>query len=332
MNYQLFTSQGLNRIIYPCIKFAFRSNKPSLLRGMEIVSQLRQTIAETRGEYSQSTCENYVTAVNSLEKYLNQTEPCQLLTPSTVTPGQIKAFELWMLDSGLKPNYVAQQLRSLRALINRINNRGKELFGKVRTSPYPTAKRAVDEETIHKIAALKLPHCSREAFARDIFVFCFLCMGIPLIDAVYLKKSQIKDKIITYYRHKTHRMVNINVTDELQEITNHLPITDSDYLLPVLKGTDERAHMLQYHRFYQRYMHTLRRLSRMMELDTPLTSYTPRHSWASIAFKKGIDINTISQALGHSNTTITSVYIKEICNEQLGEANKIVISAIKEPN
>lgn len=329
MNYQLFTSQGLNRIIYPCIKFAFRSNKPSLLRGMEIVSQLRQTIAETRGEYSQSTCENYVTAVNSLEKYLNQTEPCQLLTPSTVTPGQIKAFELWMLDSGLKPNYVAQQLRSLRALINRINNRGKELFGKVRTSPYPTAKRAVDEETIHKIAALKLPHCSREAFARDIFVFCFLCMGIPLIDAVYLKKSQIKDKIITYFRHKTRIMVRVKVADELQEIINRISPVDSDYLLPILHGNDEQQHKQQYRRFYQKYMRELKKLSAMMQLENNLTSYTPRHSWASIAHKKGIYINVISQALGHSNTKTTSIYIKEIENEQLEQANKIVISAIK---
>lgn len=290
---------------------------------------MRQTIAETRGEYSQSTCENYVTAVNSLEKYLNQTEPCQLLTPSTVTPGQIKAFELWMLDSGLKPNYVAQQLRSLRALINRINNRGKELFGKVRTSPYPTAKRAVDEETIHKIAALKLPHCSREAFARDIFVFCFLCMGIPLIDAVYLKKSQIKDKIITYFRHKTRIMVRVKVADELQEIINRISPVDSDYLLPILHGNDEQQHKQQYRRFYQKYMRELKKLSAMMQLENNLTSYTPRHSWASIAHKKGIYINVISQALGHSNTKTTSIYIKEIENEQLEQANKIVISAIK---
>lgn len=332
MNYQLFNSQGLNRIIYPCFKFAFRSNKPSVFRGMEIVNQLRQTIAETRGEYAQSTCENYITAVNSLEKFLCQTMPCQLLTPYTITSGHVKAFELWMLDSGLKPNYVSQQMRSLRALINRINNRGKELFARVRTTPYPTAKRAVDEVTIHKIASLKLPRFSRLAFARDIFIFCFLCMGIPLIDAVYLKKSQIKDKIITYYRHKTHRMVNINITDELLEITNHLHHTNSDYLLPVLKGNDERMHMQQYRHFYQRYMRSLRKLSSMMELDTNITSYTPRHTWASIAFKKGIDINTISQALAHSNTTITNVYIKEICNEQLMEANKIVISAIKTPN
>ena len=67
----------------------------------------------------------------------------------------------------------------------------------------------------------------------------------------------------------------------------------------------------------------------MMQLESNLTSYTPRHSWASIAHKKGIYINVISQALGHSNTKTTSIYIKEIENEQLEQANKIVISAIK---
>ena len=330
MSYQLF-SQGLCSMLKPYIKVVFRSSKPSLPQEKELISRLRLTIAESRGEYTQSTRENYITAVNALEKFLTNTMPDQRLTPESLTSGHIKAFELWMLDSGLKPNYVAQQMRSLRALINRVNNRGKELFARVRTSPMPTAKRAVGEDTINQIGNMQLPKSTSLAFARDIFLFCFLGMGIPLIDAVHLKKSQLKGNTITYYRHKTHIMVNINVTAELQDVINRLPPTDSDYLLPILSGLDERQHRLQYHRFYQRYMRSLRNIAKQLELDSNLTSYTPRHSWASIAYKKGIDINTISQALGHANTRITAVYIKEICHEQLIEANNIVINAIKHP-
>lgn len=329
MNYQLFISRGIKWILQPYFRIATSSSKPTVTQETELVYQLRQTISKTCGEYARSTRENYITAVNALEKFLTQSMPRKLLTPETLTAGQVKSFELWMLDGGHNPNYVAQIMSSLRAVINRINNQGKELFARVRTSPYPTAKRAVDEETIKRMENLKLSVSSGIAQARDIFMVCFLGMGIPLIDAVYLQKKQLKDGIITYFRHKTRIMVRVKVADELQEIINRISPVDSDYLLPILHGNDEQQHKQQYRRFYQKYMRELKKLSAMMQLESNLTSYTPRHSWASIAHKKGIYINVISQALGHSNTKTTSIYIKEIENEQLEQANKIVISAIK---
>lgn len=329
MNYQLFISQGIQRMLQPYTRISLRGNKQLVTQEQELVNQLRQAIKKSSGEFAKSTRENYITAVNSLEKFLTQTMSGEVLTPDTLTAGQVKTFELWMLDSDHTPNYVAQIMSSLRAVINRINNRGKELFARVRTSPYPTAKRAVTEETINRIESIKLPESSRVAQARDIFMVCFLGMGIPLIDAAYLKKKQLKDGIISYFRHKTRIMVRVKVTDELQQIINRLSPADSDFLLPVLRGTDEQQHKLQYRRFYQKYMRELRKISGWLELESHLTSYTPRHSWASIAHKKGVYINIISQALGHSNTKTTSIYIKEIENEQLEQANKIVINAIK---
>ena len=295
----------------------------------ELIGQCRQVIEQITPEVAISTRKNYITATNKLEKFLHETMPQQLVTANNITSGQMKALERWLIDSGMSPNYTALLMRSLRALINRINQRGHELFKDVRTQRSQTVKRAVDEETIKKLRALCLDKKPKENLARNIFLFCFFGMGIPLIDAVFMKKSQMKNGIITYYRRKTRRMVTIVVEHELLSVLDALGTDDSSpYLLPVLKSDNTAACYQEYKRFYLRYMRALHRVSDKLGLDCRLTSYTQRHSWASIAYKHNGDVNAISQSLGHANANITYIYIKEISNMQLKRINDIVINAV----
>jgi len=76
-------------------------------------------------------------------------------------------------------------------------------------------------------------------------------------------------------------------------------------------------------------MRALRGISIKIGGTHRLTSYTPRHSWASIAYQKGVNINVIARALGHANANITLIYIKEISDPQLENANHIVMQAIQ---
>jgi integrase len=271
-----------------------------------------------------------VTAVNTLSDFINETMPGRKSpTIDSITGDDIKAFERWALDKGFKPNYVALHMRSLRALFNHVNGRGKELFKDVRTTNCQTEKRAVGEDTIKKIRELQTTEGTGMALTRDIFLFCFCCMGIPLIDAVMLRKSQLRDGRISYYRQKTNRQVIVPVCKEMEDIIRRLSPDDSSYLLPVLTTENRTEMMRQYRRFYQRYMRELKKIERLINTDCRLTSYTPRHSWASIANKQGVNVNLIAQALGHSNANITYNYIKEISSSQLELANNLVLRAIQ---
>lgn len=317
MEKYLAISSWYARMVYPYINTK-----------CDIVHKFRQVIEHIAPEVAISTRKNYVTATNKLEKFLHDTMPCRQVTPANITPGQIKALERWLLDSGMSPNYTALLMRSVRALINRINQRGHELFKDVRTQRCQTVKRAVDEQVIKRLRTMKLDN-PKENLARYIFLFCFFCMGMPLIDAVHLKKAQLKNGIITYYRRKTHRMVNIVVENALTKVIKAIGTdTSSAYLLPILKSDNTTECYHEYKRFYQRYMRALRSISKKLGLECPLTSYTPRHTWASIAYKNNGDINSISQSLGHANTNITSIYIKEISHTQLKRVNNIVINAV----
>ncbi len=321
----MYSGYQLSLSINRCFNTVFK--KKAVEIDHTLVTTLRSQVETMRLQSSASTHKNRVTAVNTFERFV-----CATNTPVTIrslTPDHIKAFERWALDEGMSPGYVALHMRSLRALFNHLDGRGSLLFKHVRTANCQTQKRAVSEATIRQIRELPLPDRSSQALARDIFLFCFFGMGIPLIDAVRLKKSQLIDGHITYRRQKTGRMVRIKVGKELIKLINQLSPPDSPYLLPVLSTTDKTVIPQQYRRFYQRYMRALSKISQQIGLDHHLTSYTPRHSWASIAYKLNGNVNTIAQALGHANANITYAYIKEIGNKQLEQVNELVMQAVQ---
>lgn len=291
------------------------------------IMKAREEIEKASCLCCKSTTENRKTALNAFGQFLRERGE-ETTTSDCLTIDHIKAFEKWQLDQGRKLNYVRCNLRNLRAIINRINGKGKEIFDSVKTSNAQTEKRAVKAETIRKLEECNLPLKSKKDLARNIFLFCFYAMGIPLIDAIHLKKNQYRDGQIIYYRHKTHRQVKIKVVPKLKQIIDRLSCNDSTYLLPILTSEDKYVAELQYKRFLQNYNRTLAMISKDLEMESHLTSYTPRHTWASIAFENGISVNVISQALGHTNIRTTMNYIRELSGEQLNEANLIVIQRL----
>ncbi len=313
--------------MWPTLQTVFQKTKKPAASKELLVETLRNEIDKTKTLCKYSTTKNKNTAVNVFEHFINEVLH-STITIHNVDADHIKAFELWALKSN-KPSTVALHMRCLRSIFNRINGSGTELFKHVRTGNCQTEKRAVSEETINKLAKLSLRKHSPVAMARDIFLMCFYGMGIPLIDVVYMKKSQYKNGFITYFRQKTHHKVKVKVSPQLEKIIKSVSSDSSPYLLPILDSDDEEVKHKQYRRFYQQYSRNLSKLSMLLGKDVHLTSYVARHSWASIAYKKGVNINLIAQALGHANTNITYAYIKEIDDSLLNDANMIVLRAVQ---
>lgn len=321
-------NQNMNGLRPPDIR-TFLSLIRNMATGEEpIVERLRREIEATRGLCQYNTTRNKTTAVNTFERFISEAKPHRPITIRNLSADHIKAFECWALRS-CKPSTVALHMRCLRSLVNRINGQGIMLFRHVRTGNCQTEKRAVSEETINRLAHLQLRPKSPLAVARDIFLLCFYGMGIPLIDVVFMKKSQIQGGYITYFRKKTHRKVRIRVCPELERIVSTLGNHDSPFLLPILTTDDGERQRRQYQYFYLRYSKELALLSTMLGGGVRLTSYVARHSWASIAYRNNVSINIIAQALGHANTNITYAYIKEIDNQLLDDANLTVLEAVR---
>jgi site-specific recombinase XerD len=61
-------------------------------------------------------------------------------------------------------------------------------------------------------------------------------------------------------------------------------------------------------------------------LEKPLSSYVSRHSWATIALRKGFPVQVISEGMGHENEKTTRIYLAALEQSVIDNANAQIIA------
>ena len=74
------------------------------------------------------------------------------------------------------------------------------------------------------------------------------------------------------------------------------------------------------------FQHKLKKIANLADIETPLTTYVSRHSWATIAKHSGIPTAIISEGLGHETEETTQIYLDSFDVEVLDKANEEIIS------
>ena len=84
---------------------------------------------------------------------------------------------------------------------------------------------------------------------------------------------------------------------------------------------------------YEKYKPIRRRVNERLKIiakdagiEGNFTTYSIRHSWATIAKYMGIPIEVISEGLGHNSLRTTEVYLKSFENQVLDEANERIVA------
>ncbi len=292
----------------------------------------RSLIEETKKAGQYSTAGIYTSAINSFLKFANDSS----ITFATLTPELIKQYEEQLLVNGKSHNTVSAYMRMLRSISYQAEEEGiplswavNKLFESVFTGYAPTAKRAISPSIIRRLALLELDQKPSLCFSRDLFLLSFYLRGIPFVDLAHLRKKDVKYNTIYYYRHKTHQQLSVQIEPCAAQILNKYQkkAADSPYLLPILTLTGEDGYR-QYKSALRLYNQHLHQLSEKLRLNTPLTSYVARHSWATTAKNEGINISLISESLGHSSEKVTHVYLASFDNNTMSKANRKVISTI----
>ncbi len=270
-----------------------------------------------------TTANNYSAALRRLKTFRNGRE----IPFHTFDRFLIEDYEAYLKAEGLTPNTIAFYIKILRAVYNRAVD--QELaqdtrpFRTVFTGIEKTRKRAISLHDIRRIRDLNLEDYPTRAFARDIFMFLFFCRGMSFIDAAYLKKSDIKNGVIFYRRHKTNQPLYIKVEREMIDIINRYSSTTSLYLLPILNdfGNTRTQYLAAIHKINK----SLRKIGQMLSLPIPLTTYVSRHSWATLAKRKHIPLAVIADALGHDSEKTTQIYLSSIDTSDIDKANSMII-------
>lgn len=237
-------------------------------------------------------------------------------------------YQAYLKSTGLSSNSISFYMRILRAVYNRAVEqeltRDRKPFRTVFTGTEKTLKRVISINDIKHIKNLDLSLKPNIEFARDIFLFLFFCRGMSFIDAVFLKKTDIQNGVLTYRRHKTNQVLHIKIIKPIKELIDRYSSKDSPYLLPIIdcSVSDERK---QYETALRRINNTLKIIADMVKLQVTLTTYVTRHTWATIAKSKNVPINVISDALGHDSIATTQIYLASIDTSVIDRANEMII-------
>ncbi len=272
------------------------------------------------------TAKNYERAMRSFSKFLGDDIPI-----ISITEQLIDNYNAYLLQHGLVRNSISFYMRILRAIYNMAVRRHLVVqtnpFQNVYTGIDKTRKRAIDEEFIAQLYKLNLPTGSQLELSRDVFIFSYCTRGMAFVDIAYLKKTDIQNGIITYARHKTGQLLSIRIEPSIQKIIaryNH-QTTMSPYVFPILQSTNIGEANKEYRTAINKYNYFLKKLSKFLPTECVLTSYTARHSWATIARKHNAPISVISAALGHTSEKTTQIYLTALENSVIDDVNQDII-------
>jgi len=303
---------------------------------LKVVAFMKQVAEGLQMEGNFGTAHVYRSSLNAIIAYRGKGD----FLFCEVTPEWLKGFEIHLRSRGCSWNTVSTYMRTFRAVYNRAVDCGMapyvpHLFRSVYTGTRAERKRALCGEDMRK-AFTKLPQYSAVTpsmrHAHELFILMFLLRGLPFVDLVYLRKSDLRDNVITYRRRKTGRSLSVRLTPEALLLLKKYMDRDSSspYLFPLLKskeGTKEAYH--EYQLALRNFNQQLVLVGEVLGLSDKLSSYTARHTWATTAYYCKIHPGIISEAMGHSSITVTETYLKPFQNKKIDEANRQIQNFVK---
>lgn len=225
---------------------------------------------------------------------------------------------------------MAIHLRHLRAILNEARR-----LGIIRDAQYPFGKDRYEiQEGEGRKMALTLEQIGRiaryddgsdaTAKYRDYWLFLYLCNGINVADFVRLRFGDIVNGEICFVRQKTVRRtrtrkeIRVVITGRMQTIIDQWgnPPAPENFIFPVLDGSEDAMRRKLKTQFLTRAIN-----KRMQEIGEQLgigkiSTYTARHSFATVLKRAGANIAYISESLGHSDLKTTENYLASFEREE----------------
>lgn len=246
----------------------------------------------------------------------------------------LERFKHHLLLNGLKINSISNYIRTIRAIYNKaiklkVVDRSLYPFYDVDIKIEKTANRAVLKDDLNKLLHISVLENSTAWKSLNYFFLSFYLRGISFTDMAYLKKSDVIHGRVNYTRRKTHKNYSVRLYGKAESLINQLHISGSEYLLSILPiGVPEdslKAKIIirQWIKTTNKY---LKKVSIECGLVNPVTTYSSRYSFATIAKRLGYSNELIAEALGHEyGNKITNIYLDDFDVEVLDAMHQHVI-------
>lgn len=290
----------------------------------DVFSALKNTASELKNEGRINTSVNFQSTLKSLQKFTGK----KYLQYERITPAFLNQYEKWMLEQDKSPTTIGIYLRNLRIVINKAIRDGitkvEYPFGKGKYQ-IPVSRNIKKALSLHEVGLIMnylVNDGTNEHKYRDYWIFSYLCNGINVKDIAKLKYKNIDEDVITFIREKTKRAskrnlrpITVVITQTIGRIIDrwgNKPVYSEQYIFPILEHNltpeqeSERIH--QAIKMINKY---IGQIAEKIGITHKVTSYTARHSFATVLKRSGASIEFISESLGHSNLQTTENYLAD---------------------
>lgn len=159
---------------------------------------------------------------------------------------------------------------------------------------------------------------------RDIWFFMYLCNSINTADLVRLKYKNTVDGEICFVRQKTERTtktikeIRAVVTPEMETIIERWgnERQPNNFIFPCITGDEDALTQKKKTKdFTKRINKRMKMIGEALGIDG-ISTYTARHSFATVLKRSGANIAYISESLGHNDLKTTESYLASFEKEE----------------
>ena len=290
---------------------------------------MKKTIDQLQKEQRHGTARNYLSTLNSFRSFIGDGDICF----ESLTNEVIAHYEQYLNRRGICRNSSSFYIRILRAVCRKAERAEIAIghqcrFDQAYTGTDQTAKRALPEHVIRAMYNLNLSYDPKMAFARDLFIFSYCARGMAFVDMAFLKKTDIDNGYIVYARKKTRQQLFVKLEPTMQTIMQRYSRDSKTYVFPIINDLPTTHAYTEYLMGINHYNYLLKKIGRRLNYNGKITSYSARHSWATIALSHDTPIYIISQGLGHESERTTRIYLSKKENRVLDAANADIIRSL----
>ena len=186
-------------------------------------------------------------------------------------------------------------------------------------------KKALTQADVAKIASYSAAKGTLEQKSRDYWLFSYLCNGINIKDMARLKYANIKGEKITLIRAKTAESVDEETTIDIMitrqigriiDLHGNKPGTSDQYIFPILyQGITPEDEYRLIQQTVRNINDNMTNICSELKIDRA-TTYTARHSFATVLKRSGASVEFISESLGHKSKQTTQNYLANFEDEE----------------
>lgn len=273
------------------------------------------------------TADWYYYSLKSIKTYTEKKD----LKYSDITEKWLRDYERWLLDQDKTYTTISMYMRALQAIVKEAQTEGiltatQYPFGSTKYK-IPKGKGRKTALTLLEIGKILnyQPESNYVERCRDLWMFSYFCNGINMNDLLRLRFKNISEGEVHFFRGKTID----NTTEKKEVVAPLLPEmaelierwgnknqSPDSYIFPFLEPgmnlETERRIIKNVTRLTNKKMNDIGKALEIGKIST----YTARHSFATVLKRSGANIAFISESLGHTDLKTTENYLASFEKEE----------------